>query len=109
MSWPFQKYVKFPFVVNQNIRPINGVASNSISIGIDAGFTNNGTNVGLSGFLGSGFTFPIAGYTTTIGSPNFSAGDGLACVIRQQVPTWNIPFGPTGGIISATVYTKFNN
>ena len=78
--------------------------------------TSTGTffdaGVGLSGFFGSGLTFPIAGYTTTINSPNFSAGDGIAVVVKEETvgpPPWNLPFGPTGGVVSITVFTKFNN
>ena len=44
MSWPSQKYVKFPFVVNQNIKPINGVATNALSIGDGAGYISQGAN-----------------------------------------------------------------
>jgi len=77
----------------------------------DSAGTLSSVGVGLNGFFGSGFTFPVAGYTTTINSPQFNAGNGLACVIKQQngAPAWNIPFGPTGGIINVSVYTKFNN
>jgi len=42
MSWPIQKYLKFPFVANKNIKGINGHNLNSISVGIDAGHILNG-------------------------------------------------------------------
>ena len=39
-SWGDQKYIKFPFIKFQNLKPINGTSSNAISIGNDAGFVN---------------------------------------------------------------------
>ena len=44
MSWPDQKYVKFPFVKTINIQCQNGLGTNGISIGKDAGYSNQGTN-----------------------------------------------------------------
>jgi hypothetical protein len=60
------------------------------------------------GAAGSSFpaTFPISGYTTSFGSTSFSAGDGLACVIRAT-GAWTLPFAPISGIVSVTVYVIF--
>jgi len=44
MSWPDQKYVKFPFVKTTNIQCHNGVGTNGISIGKNAGYNTQGTN-----------------------------------------------------------------
>lgn len=44
MSWAHQKYVKFPFVKTTNIQCQNGVGTNGISIGKDAGYNTQGTN-----------------------------------------------------------------
>ena len=44
MSWQDQRYLKFSFVKTSNIQCKNGVDTNGISIGKDAGLTNQGTN-----------------------------------------------------------------
>ena len=42
--WPDQKYVNFPFVKTTNIQCQNGIGTNGISIGINAGYSNQGIN-----------------------------------------------------------------
>ena len=44
MSWQDQKYVNFPFVKTTNIQCQNGVGTNAISIGKDAGYSNQELN-----------------------------------------------------------------
>ena len=53
-------------------------------------------------------TFPISGYTKTIAA-GFSAGDGLACVIKLSSGSWTLPFNPQSGIVSVTVYVRFTS
>jgi hypothetical protein len=51
MSWADQRYVKFPFVKTTNIQGQNGLGTNGISIGKDAGYSNQGFGavaIGLS-------------------------------------------------------------
>jgi len=53
MSWPDQKYVKFPFVKTTNIQCQNGVGTNGISIGKDAGYNTQGSGaVAIGNFAG---------------------------------------------------------
>ena len=62
----------------------------------------------LPAFTTGPVTFPISGYTQTITHPSFTAGDGLACVIRAT-SAWTLPFAPKSGIVSVTVYVSFTS
>ena len=57
MSWADQQYIKFPYVKFQNLQPQNGVATNGISIGKNAGYSNQGTNaIAIGNNTGQGTT-----------------------------------------------------
>jgi hypothetical protein len=102
--------------------PLNGVIT-SISVNELTWFTNtngiidiilaNGTTyrsvgVGLPALSGISPTFPITAYSTTFtNSTNILAGEGLTCVIKQEVSAWSLPFSPISGLINVTVYVKF--
>jgi len=44
MSWPNQKFIKYPFFKTNNIKMLNGINNDSISVGFDAGYSNQGTS-----------------------------------------------------------------
>ena len=44
MSWPNQKYIKYPYFKTNNLKMLNGVNNDSISIGDGAGYNSQGTN-----------------------------------------------------------------
>ena len=73
--------------------------------GISSALTSSGPSLGTFASV----TFPISGFTQAITTPLFTAGDGLACVIKQIGGTWTLPFAPQSGIVSVTVYVRFTS
>ena len=103
-----------------NVMPYNGIITgvsvNALSwflndgivdIIISNGVTNSATNLTMPNF--TSLTFPVTGYTTNIPNNIFSAGDGIACVIKEVNNTWapSLPFDFQSGIINISVYIKF--
>jgi hypothetical protein len=76
-----------------------------IANGTSSALTSAG--LGLPAF--TAVTFPISGYTQTITNASFSAGDGLACVIKLSSGSWTLPFSPQSGVVFVTVYVKFTS
>jgi hypothetical protein len=115
------------YTINSQIfykMPFNGTIS-AVSVNNLTWFSNNGqldiiicngasstltsTSPNLPVF--TGVTFPISGCTQTMSnSAIFTAGDGLACVIKPNT-NWStsLPFNPQSGIVSVTVYVKFTS
>ena len=77
-----------------------------LDIIIANGTTLTSTSPNLPAF--TSVSFPISGYTQAITNSEFNAGDGLACVIKLASGSWTLPFNPQSGIVSVTVYVKFN-
>jgi hypothetical protein len=95
-------------VTGVSVNALTWVSNDGIlDIIISNGTTNSSINLSMPNF--TNVTFPIIGYTTNITNGNFSAGNGLSCVIKEVNNSWSLPYSYQSGIINVSVYVKFTS